>query len=402
MTIRNLFSRGFAVAFVSVVAGMSARAFADAPAPKWYDTIGLSGYLQSSYVGNLEDSDRNKTNVGRQFDTNGNSFSLNTFLLQIAKPVGDSDHYGFTVRLRAGQDAAALNTATGSGGGNFAVQEAYLTYATTSKLQFIGGRFVTPEGFEGVDTVNNPNFSEGLLFTVMEPINHTGIKANYTFSDKVNATLGVVNGWNVDTDNNSQKTLLWQIATTPTKQISWSFQGLYGNEITQPVAGIPAGDHADTLSLDTVLGFNPIDKLSLNAQLNWRQTSNDPTLVTADHGTTVGTTHALGAGLWGSFATTSKFTETVRYEIVSDQDGGHVFPGGPFVAPLGPPEPTAGTSTDQTVQEFTLTHKTMLTSSMGTRLEYRHDWSNEPAFVRSDGSAVRVQNTISVDWFVTF
>src|ERR1700690_500323 len=28
--------------------------YADAPAPKWYDTIGLSGYLQSSYVGNLE------------------------------------------------------------------------------------------------------------------------------------------------------------------------------------------------------------------------------------------------------------------------------------------------------------------------------------------------------------
>jgi hypothetical protein len=401
MTVRNIFSRGLIVTLVSVVAGMTGSAFADAPTPKWYDTIGLSGYMQSSYVGNLEDSPANKTNVGRQFDTNGNSFSLNTFLLQIAKPVGDSDHYGFTVRLRAGQDAAALNTATGSGGGNLAVQEAYMTYAATSKLQFIGGRFVTPEGFEGVDTVNNPNFSEGLLFTVMEPINHTGLKANYTFSDKVNATIGLVNGWNVDTDNNSQKTIMWQVATTPTKQITWSFQGLYGNEITQPQA-VAASDHADTLSLDTVLGFNPTDKLSLNAQLNWRQTSNDPTVVTSDGGKAVGTTHASGAGLWASFATTSKFTEVARYEIVSDENGGHVFPGGPFFAPLEPAEPSAGTSTNQTVQEFTLTHKTMLTSSMGTRLEYRHDWSNEPSFVRSDGSAVRNQNTISADWFVTF
>ena len=373
-----------------------ALAYADAPAAKWYDTIAASGYLQGSYVGNLENSPNNKTNVGRQFDTNGNSFSLNSFLLQIAKPVGDNDHYGFTVRLRTGQDAAALNTATGSNGGNFAVQEAYLTYAPISKLQIIGGRFVTPEGVEVVDTVNNPNFSEGLLFTWLEPINHTGVKAVYTFNDKVNATIGVVNGWNVDADNNGQKTLMWQIATTPTKQISWSFQGLYGNEVTQPQA-IAAANHADRLSLDTVLGFNPTDKLSLNAQLNWYEQSNDPALVTADAGTAVGTTHATGAGIWASYATTSKFTETVRYEVLSDENGANLFGNGPFGN-----EQTPGTGTNQTVQEFTLTHKTMLTSNLGTRLEYRHDWSNETPFIRSDGSSVRNQNTISMDWFVTF
>ena len=319
-------SKKLVVSGMLVAIAQAGIAFADAPAAKWYDTIGMSGYLQSSYVGNLDNSENNKSNTGRQFDTNGNSFSLNRFLMQIAKPVGDSDHYGFTVRLAAGQDATALpNSGNGSGGTNFAVQEAYMTYAATSKLQIIGGRFVTPEGFEGVDTVNNPNFSEGLLFFAMEPISHTGIKANYVFSDKVNATIGLVNGWNVDTDNNSQKTIMWQVATTPTKQITWSFQGLYGNEITQPAA-LPAGDHADTLSLDTVLGFNPTDKLSLNAQLNWKEVSNDPTLVTAGGGTAVGTTHATGAGIWASYATTSKFTETVRYEIVSDENGSNVFP----------------------------------------------------------------------------
>lgn len=388
---KQLVVKGLLGACLAVATG---KAYADAPAPKWYDTIGMSGYLQGSYVGNLDSSENDKTNVGRQFDTNGNSFSLNRFLLQIAKPVGDSDHYGFTVRLAAGQDATALPN---SGGSDFAVQEAYATYAATSKLQIIGGRFVTPEGFEGVDSVNNPNFSEGLLFTVMEPISHTGLKANYTFNDKVNATVGLVNGWNSDPDNNTQKTIMWQVATTPTKQTSWSFEGLYGNEQTQPTVPV-AGDHADTLSLDTVAGYNPTDKLSLNAQLNWRETNDDPTVVTSDGGKTVGTTHALGAGLWASYATTSKFTEVVRYEVVSDENGSNVFGGvgEPFVN-----EVTPGTTSDQTVQEFTLTHKTMLTASLGTRLEYRHDWSNEPAF--SNGStAVRNQNTISMDWFVTF
>src|SRR6266700_7232555 len=143
-------------------------AYADAPAAKWYDTIGLSGYFQSSYGANLNDPHNGAGakvgNTGRQFDTDSNGFSFNTFLLQIAKPVGDSDHYGFTVRLRTGQDASSV-----SGGGSLFVQEAYATYAVPStKLSIIGGKFLTPEGYEVPDTVNNPNFSAGLLFFAAE------------------------------------------------------------------------------------------------------------------------------------------------------------------------------------------------------------------------------------------
>jgi len=363
---------------ITAIAAQAGLAFADAPAPKWYDTIGLSGYLQSSYVGNLENSTKNQSNQGRQFDTSGNSFSLNTFLLQIAKPVGDSDHYGFTVRLRTGQDASAL-----SGAGQLFVQEAYGTYAATSKLSIIGGKFVTSEGFEGADTVNNPNFSEGLLFFAAEPITHTGVKAAYTISDKATAMIGVVNGWDALPTNqgapdiNSGKTIIWQLATTPTKQTSWSFQGTYGKEQADPT-------HSQRLSLDTVAGFNPTDKLSLNVQGNWGEDTNFV------GGT--GTSHWDGVGVWASFACTSKDTEIGRFEVVSDQNNAGRFTQTAF----------ADGTTNQTVKEFTLTHKHMLTSSMGTRLEYRHDWSNQAYFVRKDGSNVRNQNTISADWFVTF
>jgi len=194
-------------------------AVAQAADTKWYDAITASGYGQASYVGNLENSPNNPGNQGRQFDTNGNSFNFNTFLLQIAKPVGD-DHFGFTTRLRMGQDAQIVSP----GGAAFWVQEAYLTYVlpNLTKLSLIGGKFTTPEGFEVVDTVSNPNFSEGLLFTYAEPITHTGLKANYVFSDMVNATLGVVNGWDSAPDNNIAKTLLWQVATVPLKGAAWT------------------------------------------------------------------------------------------------------------------------------------------------------------------------------------
>jgi len=93
-----------------------------------------------------------------------------------------------------------------------------------------------------------------------------------------------------------------------------------------------------------------------------------------------------------SYALTSKFTEIARVEVLSDQNNANRFGATAF----------ADGTTNQTVKEFTLTHKTMLTASMGTRLEFRHDWSNEASFARSNGSAVRNQNTISADWFVTF
>ena len=306
---------------IHAVAGVviaSATVFADAPAAKWYDSIAASGYLQTSYVGNLENAPNNPGNQGRQFDTNGNSFSMNTFLLQLAKPVGDADHYGFTVRLRTGQDATVMPP---NGGETFAVQEAYLTYVVPamSKLSFIGGRFVTPEGFEGVDSVNNPNFSEGLLFTWAEPINHTGIKANYVVNDKVNATVGVVNGWNVDTDNNGGKTFLWQVATTPLKALTWSFQGLYGNELSYAQAVPAPAQHSDVTSLDTVATYT-MGKLTLAGQANWGQQTHDPNTTGAG-----GTTHWEGLGAWASFAWTDKCTTSGRFEVMGDENNANRF-----------------------------------------------------------------------------
>ncbi len=386
---------------LSSLIAVSTKAYADTPAAaptaKWYDTVGFSGYLQGSFVGNLN-SPKSGTNAGRQFDTSSNSFNLNTFLLQIAKPVGESDHYGFTVRVRTGKDASALNfasldSAAAGSTGAIALQEAYATYAIPSltTLQIVAGKFVTSEGFESIDSVNNPNFSEGLLFTFAEPLTHTGLKANYTISDKANATIGLVNGWDVTSDNNEGKTILWQVATSPTKQITWSFQGLYGKELTRN-QGIALADHSQRLSLDTVLGFNPTDKISLNLQGNWGQQTHDATVV-ANGGTDPGTTHWVGAGLWASYACTSTMSEVLRFEVLNDQNNANRF---------GTGNGSGAFSGPQTVKEFTLTHKTMLTASLGNRVEFRHDWSNKPYFERQDGSSVRNQNTLSTDFFVTF
>src|ERR1035437_3163139 len=155
---------------LTALIGTTGKVYGDAPAPKWYDSVGLSGYLESSYVGNLN-APASRTNAGRVFDVESNSFNLNAFHLQIAKPVSD-DGYGFTVKLHTGRDARVIKSAGTTGAQDFDVQEAYGTYVPNilgKKLSLIAGKFVTLEGVEVIESPNNQNFSEGLLFGCVEP-----------------------------------------------------------------------------------------------------------------------------------------------------------------------------------------------------------------------------------------
>src|SRR5579864_6662502 len=130
--IRRLVVQGIISSFI-IKGGI---ALGDAPAPKWYDTIGLSGYLVGSYVNNLT-SPATKVNTNRLFDQESNSFNLNAFHLQVAKPVGD-DGVGFTAKLHTGRDARVIKSANGGnaltgaastpGANDFDLEEAYLTY----------------------------------------------------------------------------------------------------------------------------------------------------------------------------------------------------------------------------------------------------------------------------------
>ena len=77
--------------------------------------------------------------------------------------------------------------------------------------------------------------------------------------------------------------------------------------------------------------------------------------------------------------------------MLNDQNNADIIGSGAF----------ADGTTNQTVKEFTLTHKTQLAANLFNRLEYRHDWSNQ-AYFQNSTTAVRNQNTISTDFYVTF
>ncbi len=349
---------------------LSATAKADGPT--------LGGYVQGSYQKNLN---KPKTSAGaptgnqlRVFDQNqSDDFGLNAVQLKLSKSIGD-ENYGYGVKLLAGDDARILN---GNGtystsNDQFYVEEAYGMFSLSNlkALTVTGGRFVTAEGVEVIESPLNMNISEGLLFGYAEPFTHTGVKANYVVSDMANVTAGIVNGWdnsNTYLDNNRGKTIIYQVATTPAKGLIANLSGTYGPEASNQT-------HQKRTSVDLVLGYTGIEKLTINGQLNWGQ----------DKQKNTSTNVWKGAGLWLGYAVSDWINPAVRYEVFSDQHGG------------------SRTATAQTVNNFTLTNKFQVAKNMFLRAEYRHDWSNMPAFQNKVGNAVRVQNTIGADWVVTF
>src|SRR5471030_1445876 len=96
---------------LSAVVAQSGIAFADAPAPKWYDSTTVSGYVQGTYVGNLS-KDTPQTNQLRAFDP-GLGFGLPQAQLKLSKPVAD-DSAGFVVKFLTGTNAQAIHS-TGLG-----------------------------------------------------------------------------------------------------------------------------------------------------------------------------------------------------------------------------------------------------------------------------------------------
>ncbi len=156
-----------------------------------------------------------------------------------------------------------------------------MTYAATSKLSVIGGKFVTPEGYEGGRLRQQPEFlGRSCCSPFAEPISHTGIKANLHLQRQSKRYLWR-RQWmewlvsNNDTDVNTAKTIIWQVATTPTKQIGWSVQGLYGKELADP-SHSAAADHADTV-WTRCWNLCGDRQAELGGQAQWGQQTNDPT-----------------------------------------------------------------------------------------------------------------------------
>jgi hypothetical protein len=171
---------------------------------------------------------------------------------------------GAHVDLIFGQDAEVLHSSGFAIGADGDVEQAYVTVNIPTKsgtgVQFKFGKMVTLMGLEVIETVANPNFSEGNLFNLVENFTSTGVELDFKPSKVVDVELRVDNGWDRVTVADGQKSFMGRIGIA-SGNTSLGLLGYWGNQE-------PGDSHAARYGVDALLN-QKFGKASLWIQGDW-------------------------------------------------------------------------------------------------------------------------------------
>ena len=342
---------------------------APASAPTWsVGPIDFSGLVDGYYSFNANHP-TSQLNQLYNFDVKANQFSLNMAKLSMSHT---ADPVGFQVDLGFGRAFDIIHAGEPSTAPSFLrnVEQAYVVLkpAKWKGFEVDLGQFVTSAGAEVIETHSNWNYSRSLLFAWAIPYYHFGIRTSFPVGKHFTGGVQLVNGWNNTEDNNSGKTV-GLTGTYSTTKFAWTNNYYGGPENT--------GTNVGWRQLyDTVLLLTPNAKF--NAYFNFDVGQNK-----SGSGLSELTARWYGVASAVHFQPTSKWSFTPRVEWFKDRDG-------------------FSTGTAQDVKEVTLTGEYKLVEGFLTRLEYRHDWSNQPFFDETTNPASRkYQDTLAVG-FVAF
>jgi hypothetical protein len=312
----------------------------------------------------------------RQFDTMANSFSLNYAKLGVH---ADTDWVTFRMDLGAGHTAAIINSsntglaatlpagttspeASAVYGDSFLVQQAYAEVKPEAHISIDAGRFVTSASAEVIESNKNWLYSRSLLFTGV-PLLHTGLRVNGALIGTIAApelvvSLQLVNGWNNDPDNNSDKTFGLNLTYTPLNQ------GLTAAATTY--IGKESGtDGTDTRALVDAVLTKDIGSISVGANLDYLK-----------HGSA----YWFGIAGMGRYTINDSFNVAARAEYIMSKKDGYIAPD-----PAGP--------SDASLYEFTGMGAWTVNKHYELRAEIRADMSNKEVFIKGTTTPKKDQVT---------
>lgn len=242
----------------------------------------------------------------RAFDQNHDTFQLDEAGLQIGYQ--PKSGIGGFVDVIAGTDAQILNGAESGSNSSVDVRQGYLQYAT-GPVTVIAGKFVTLAGAEVINPAMNTNFSRSLLFQVLEPLTHTGVRATYAATDTLSVIVGANNGWNSTNTNFGSKTGELGVTYAPIKAVSLAATGYFGK-----VQG--GGSTTYDLSLIDFVGtYNVTSALTLILNADFVQTSN-----WSDH---TEASHTNGFAAYANYGINDNWRVSLRGEYLNYLGVGH-------------------------------------------------------------------------------
>jgi hypothetical protein len=373
------------------VSGIGEKPVATMELPSGLQGLGLSGYVDVSYLYNFAESDggASRGNRGRAFDTEPNGFTPHAAELVLEKPSSDAFPFGFRTDLFFGDDASVIKAGgLGLAGEDVDVQQLYITAKApfAEGLEFKLGKFVTLLGAEVIESPANWNFSRSYMFLYSIPFTHTGALASYPIGEWGSVTAGVVNGWDVVDDTNKGKSLLGNITLTPMKDVTFSTNLVTGPERT-------ADNRNDRTVLDLVASWKPTEPLTLMANYDYGHESNlaqgggrpTPTAGTAGFDSA----DWQGLALYAKYDLSPTWALAGRWEWFDDKDNVRTV----FTGPGG----TTDLLDDIDFYEYTLTSQWTLYEHVLARLEYRHDKADEKVFFRDADGFTNYQDTVAAE-----
>lgn len=211
--------------------------------------------------------------VGRAFDTNANSITLNYAKVSMnasIDPVSfqlDMGYGAIGTIINSNNNGTSLSPTIMAGtavGGSFIIQQAYGTIALPGNLTLDFGKFVTTAGAEVIEASKNWLYSRSFLFNAI-PFVHTGARANLKVSDALTLQASLVNGWNNDPDNNAWKTIGLNASITVSPALAIIPTVYFGKEGgPQGVTGPTPGDLRVLADLVVALTVSDVFGLNLN------------------------------------------------------------------------------------------------------------------------------------------
>ncbi|GAB3914488.1 porin [Mucilaginibacter boryungensis] len=184
-------------------------------------------------------------NIPTSFASDQNSFSIGMIDLALKKKVGKASFVG-EVSFGPRNDQSIPVPANH-------IQNLYVGYDLTDKLNIIAGYMATFLGYEVISPAGNFNYSTSYLFT-NGPFQNAGTKLTYVFSAQVSLMAGLYNDlWNVYTSAGRINTIGAQLMVVPVK--GWT---AYVNLLNGPASGTE-------LDLTTTYQITSAFKLGLNA-----------------------------------------------------------------------------------------------------------------------------------------
>ena len=331
-----------------------------------------------------------RQNQLRVFDVNANGWTLQQFNLHIDRTVDGG--VGFVSDLNFGETANILSASTRWANPTpgpvsnqaFDLTQAYATYTVPvgNGINLSLGKFVTLLGEEVIPTYNNLNFNESrdYIFGFAIPFTQTGLRAQYTYNDKIAGTLGINNGWDDVSDNNDGQTIEAQLALTPTPNLGFTVTGNYGPD------QVNHGNSKRWVIDPIATWHTPIKGLQLIGEFVHGQ-EQDPVSTTPYVTAQGNSLNNFPAGPNGTVTITKnvQWQGAAGYIVYDWNDNIELATRGEWF------EDTDGARTGlrQTLGEITETfsYKVPGVSGLLARVEYRHDMSNQRPFYTNDGFA---------------